>query len=88
TAGHVAIHGVDMLALRDAKLREARRTLVSYVPQDPGTALNPALTLRRQLEESVAPGQPTSRIAEVLDEVGLPSDDAFLARKPAALSGG
>lgn len=72
-----------------------RGKTVSYVPQDPGAALNPALRIGTQLEETlVAHGYGASakerqkRLAEMLDEVLLPGDPSFLRRYPHQLSGG
>lgn len=90
TAGSVRIDGTDLLALDDAGLRAARRSQVSYIAQDPATALNPAMRLSTQLLE-VLDGprdQAMARIREVLEAVGLPSDDAFLKRHASELSGG
>jgi peptide/nickel transport system ATP-binding protein len=68
---------------------------VSYIPQDPGTALNPALRIQRQLTEILeahipdqSDEQRLDRIREALAEVALPSDDEFLKRYPHQLSGG
>ena len=41
--GSVQIGGRDMLTLGDEQLRRLRGSLVSYVPQDPASSLNPAL---------------------------------------------
>src|SRR3954468_11096487 len=49
--GEVMIGEASMLALGDVALRHARGKLVSYVPQDPSTALNPALRIVKQLTE-------------------------------------
>lgn len=89
-AGSVDIEGADLLRLDAAGLRAARRGLVSYVAQDPATALNPSMRLRTQLLEAVdgPREQAMSRIREVLEAVGLPSDDAFLKRRASELSGG
>ena len=93
--GQVRIAGSDILRLPPEKLRALRGRTVSYVPQDPGAALNPALRIRRQLEETlVAHGFGTShdelraRVDELLGEVLLPRDTAFLRRYPHQLSGG
>jgi peptide/nickel transport system ATP-binding protein len=93
--GEVRIDGIDVLALGDAELRAKRGTLVSYVPQDPTAALNPALRIRRQLEETLNthgigadPADRADRIRVVLEEMDLPADDAFLHRYPHQLSGG
>lgn len=90
TAGAVRIAGEDLLSLDNAGLRRARRGLVSYVAQDPATALNPALRLSEQLLEAVdGPREETmTRIREVLRAVGLPDDDGFLRRHASELSGG
>ncbi|WP_067464151.1 dipeptide ABC transporter ATP-binding protein [Actinomadura macra] len=90
TGGRVVIDGVDLLALPEGQLRRARGSKVAYVPQDPATALNPSLNLATQLTEGLR--QPRraalSRVRELLETVGLPSDDAFLKRRPRQLSGG
>ncbi len=86
---------VNILAHEGAALRKLRGAAVAYVPQDPASALNPALTLEVQLTEVLdahIPDMPAAerakRIREVMDDVGLPSDAAFLKRYPHQLSGG
>ena len=93
--GQVTIGDTSMLSLNDQDLRVARGTLVSYVPQDPGTALNPALRLETQLMEVLEfhdfggnDQARKARVVEVMSEVLLPSDRAFLRRYPHQLSGG
>jgi peptide/nickel transport system ATP-binding protein len=94
-AGEVRIDGRNILALPSAQLRALRGRTVSYVPQDPGAALNPALRIRLQLEETLAAhgfgdsaADRSKRLTEMLSEVLLPADDAFLRRYPHQLSGG
>ncbi|MGW4399025.1 dipeptide ABC transporter ATP-binding protein [Amycolatopsis nivea] len=86
TNGQVVVDGVNLLSLPAAELRRARGRKVAYVPQDPATALNPALRVSTQLTEGS--GQPLPQVRRLLDTVGLPSDDAFLRRRPRQLSGG
>jgi peptide/nickel transport system ATP-binding protein len=93
--GVVMIDGRDLGELDNAGLRALRGGTVAYIPQDPGTSLNPALRLRTQLREvldahagSVPEGERDERLREALGEVALPNDDAFLARYPHQLSGG
>ena len=95
SGGVVMIDGRDLAHLNDAALRTLRGGTVAYIPQDPGTALNPALRLRTQLREmldahagSQSDADRDVRVREALGEVALPSDDAFLARYPHQLSGG
>jgi peptide/nickel transport system ATP-binding protein len=59
TAGQIRLDGMDLLRLRPAGLRQVRGAAVSYVPQDPSAALNPALRIGYQLREALrvhAPG--------------------------------
>ncbi len=74
-----------------------RGRFISYVPQSPGTALNPVMRVRAALREMLRrcpeDRQPPrdawdDRIAEVLATVGLPASRDFLRRFPHQLSGG
>src|SRR4051794_1913470 len=49
--GAIRIGSTDVLSLAGEELRSARGRLVSYVPQDPSSALNPSLRIGAQLEE-------------------------------------
>jgi peptide/nickel transport system ATP-binding protein len=97
--GSVLIDGADLARLSAGDVRRLRGATVAYIPQDPGTSLNPALRIGRQIAEGIGFRRPASqarpsgdvtreRIREVLDEVALPSDDQFLRRYPHQLSGG
>ncbi len=94
SGGEVLIEGKNLAGLRDAQLRKVRGGVVSYIPQDPGTALNPALRIGKQLGEvlevhgGLGDAEREARIRETLTEVALPNDDAFLRRYPHQLSGG
>ena len=95
TGGEILIDGRPLAAMAAGELRRLRGGTVSYIPQDPGTALNPALRIGRQLSEMLeAHKSKTSaedqkaRIRETLDEVALPNTDEFLRRYPHQLSGG
>jgi peptide/nickel transport system ATP-binding protein len=95
TGGEILIDGRPLAAMAAGELRRLRGGTVSYIPQDPGTALNPALRIGRQLSEMLeahsagsSEEQRDARIRETLEEVALPNDDAFLRRYPHQLSGG
>jgi peptide/nickel transport system ATP-binding protein len=93
--GVIRIDGRDLSELGERELRRLRGGVVSYIPQDPGTSLNPALRISTQLEEILeahatdgGAGQRKARVREALEEVALPSDDEFLSHYPHQLSGG
>jgi peptide/nickel transport system ATP-binding protein len=95
TGGEILIDGRPLAAMAAGELRRLRGGTVSYIPQDPGTALNPALRIGRQLSEMLeahkaqtSAGDQRARIRETLEEVALPNDDEFLRRYPHQLSGG
>jgi peptide/nickel transport system ATP-binding protein len=93
-SGSVLLGGHDILALGEEQLRRLRGSLVSYVPQDPASSLNPALRIGIQLREVIQAhgnqpdGAVSERVAEMMREVALPDDRAFLKRYPHELSGG
>jgi peptide/nickel transport system ATP-binding protein len=92
-SGRVLLDGTDLLALSPGDLRTARGAKVSYVPQDPSSALNPTLRVGTQLREAlrVHPGvvaDPGSRVAEVMREASLDPTPELLRRYPHQLSGG
>ena len=93
--GSVEIGESAMMELDERSLRAARGRLVSYVPQDPSTALNPALRIGTQLMEVMefhgfggTRESRRARAAEVMGEVLLPGTPEFLRRYPHQLSGG
>jgi peptide/nickel transport system ATP-binding protein len=93
TSGRVLLDGTDLLTLSPGALRRARGAKVSYVPQDPAAALNPALRVGAQLREvlrvhSGVVADPVSRLAEVMCEVSLDPTQELLRRYPHQLSGG
>src|SRR5919199_1100728 len=93
--GQVRVDGRNLLEQPAAALRAMRGKTVSYVPQDPGAALNPALRIGTQLEETLethgfggSDAERRARLQEMLDEVLLPREQSFLRRYPHQLSGG
>lgn len=92
--GTVLIDNNDMAALSTVQVRRIRGVTIGYVPQDPSSSLNPAMKIGKQLRELLdqhdlgAANERMGRIREILREVGLPDDDAFLRRYPHQLSGG
>lgn len=87
--GTVRVGDKDVLRLSERELRAVRGRSITYVPQDPGTALNPALRIGTQLRESLK-GQPAAQadVLQLLSDVKLPAVAAFLDAFPHQVSGG
>ena len=92
--GTVKVDGapvVDELGVtRDAAMLRGR--VIAYMPQHPGSALNPARrtgAVLRELAGLHRPGTPRGETAEAaLDQAQLPSDKGVLRRFPHQFSGG
>jgi peptide/nickel transport system ATP-binding protein len=74
----------------DESMRALRGSVISYIPQDPGQALNPSLRIAAAIQDIVR-AHPGSRAANtiverMLETVGLPTSHA--RRFPHELSGG
>ncbi len=94
TEGDIRVAGHSIRELDPSSVRRLRGVEIGYVPQDPSSALNPAIRIGAQLRELLdlhaigTPSERDRRIREILPEVGLEADDDFLARYPHQLSGG
>jgi peptide/nickel transport system ATP-binding protein len=91
--GSVSLAGAALANLAPAALRRLRGRVMTYVPQDPARALNPAIRIGTQIRDVIALGQDAaapadSRLRELLTEVDLPHEPTFLRRFPHELSGG
>ncbi len=87
TSGTVDVLGHDVLALPAERLRRLRRHHVAYVGQDPASALDPRMRVRRIVAETA--DDPSARaVRDLLAECRLPVDDGLPDRRPGTLSGG
>ncbi len=94
-SGKVVLDGQDILSLPPAVLRKLRGAKAAMVFQDPQTSLNPVLSIRRQMFETLFhhdPGLSRDRIRQrclaKLAQVGLPAAEERLNAYPHQLSGG
>ncbi|MGD1085283.1 MAG: ABC transporter ATP-binding protein [Verrucomicrobiota bacterium] len=92
TAGHISLHGEDLLKLGGSALR-ARRRMFQMIFQDPYASLNPRMTVAQIVGEALdihklTPSQSArrNRILELLQDVGL--DPVYAQRYPHEFSGG
>lgn len=92
--GEVRLDGVNLLELREREARKIRGRAVALVPQSPLSALNSALSLEIHFKEAWRAHEATDgrRLAQrteaLLRRVQLPTDAAFLKRKPGQISVG
>jgi len=92
-AGRITIGGRDVATLHADALRGLRANAVSMVYQDPGRALNPSLTIARQVSEAfeaagASADEARSRTADMLRRVRIASPERVMESYPHQLSGG
>jgi peptide/nickel transport system ATP-binding protein len=91
--GRVELDGVDLLGLPEAAMRAVRGKRVAMIFQEPSTALNPVLTVGRQITEVIerhAPGfkKPRDKALSLLSSVGIADPERRFEQYPFELSGG
>jgi peptide/nickel transport system ATP-binding protein len=92
--GRVEIDGREVLGLPERRFRPLRGRTLGFVPQDPGSSLNPVRTIGAQAKEAVRlvddldPGDRTELVLETFAQVGLTDPRRVHAAYPHELSGG
>ncbi|MGO3886129.1 MAG: dipeptide ABC transporter ATP-binding protein [Mycetocola sp.] len=94
TGGRVALGDTDITGWSDKRMQAIRGTRIGWIPQDPGTSLNPlkrigdsvaeALQIHRWKDKSAR----TARVIELLERVGIPEPERRARQYPNELSGG
>jgi oligopeptide/dipeptide ABC transporter ATP-binding protein len=93
-AGCVFWHGRDLIGMPEPQLRAVRGREIAMIFQEPMTALNPVLTVRRQIDENLrahtrlGTRERARRAVELLDLVGIPAAASRLDNYPHQFSGG
>jgi len=94
TGGTAMFGDRDLFTLSDGELRRIRGRDIAMIFQDPMTSLNPVLTIGRQIREALeahfdlGKGDANRRVADLLEQVGIPSPDIRLKDYPHQFSGG
>jgi oligopeptide/dipeptide ABC transporter ATP-binding protein len=94
TSGTAMFGDRDLFTLSDRELRRVRGRDIAMIFQDPMTSLNPVLTIGRQIREALeahfdlGKGEANRRVADLLDQVGIPSSEIRLKDYPHQFSGG
>ena len=93
-AGTVRLEGQDLLQLPEAAMRDVRGSRIGMIFQEPGTSLNPVMTVGAQIGEvllqhtTLRGSAAAARVLELLDAVGLPDPKSRILEYPFQLSGG
>ncbi len=91
-SGRALYRGRDLLRLTAGEMRSVRGAEIAMIFQEPSAALNPLMTLGAQLRLPFRhhrfDGDPETRIAELLRQVGFADPDRVLLSYPHELSGG
>lgn len=94
SAGSIMFQGKDLLKLSDSRMRKIRGKNISMIFQEPMTALNPLMTVGKQVSEllvthvSLTSAERRARILALLESVNLPDPDRMIDSYPHELSGG
>ncbi|MFZ1679774.1 MAG: ATP-binding cassette domain-containing protein, partial [Rhizobiaceae bacterium] len=93
-SGAIRFNGNDLVSIDERAMRALRGDDIGMVFQEPMTALNPVMTIGRQVAEGIMLHTGCGRAAAedkaraILDRVGLPEAKFPLSRYPHELSGG
>jgi len=94
TGSSTLVSETELIGASARLLRSVHGGRIGFVFQDPGTSLNPLLTLERQITESLETHrnmtrrEANARALELLEAVGLPDPQTRLHSYPHQLSGG
>ncbi len=93
--GEILFDGRDLMDLSDKEMEDIRGSEIAMIFQEPGTALNPVMTIGAQIEENIllhnrGIGREKARkeAEELLALVGIPNPEARLKDYPHQFSGG
>lgn len=93
-SGKILFEGRDLLRLSEGDMCDIRGSRLSMIFQEPMTALNPVLTIGRQMTEPLTEHlgmtyrQALARAVELIRQVGIPRAEKIAECYPHQLSGG
>ena len=94
STGTILFNGTDLLTLSNKKMRGFRGRRIAMIFQEPQTSLNPALTVGKQVGETLAQHRNLSgraqrkRVIELLEAVEIPDPAQRMDEYPHQFSGG
>jgi len=94
SSGKILFDGEDLLSKSTSEMRAIRGKQISMIFQEPMTSLNPALTIEKQISETImlhqklGKRQAREKTVEMLNHVSIPSAKERLNSYPHEFSGG
>lgn len=94
SSGTVKLYGQDLSSLSDAQYHKLRGAKISMIFQDPQTSLNPLLTIKDQMVETILQhakisySEALTQAYELLEDTGISDAKARLDDYPHQFSGG
>ena len=92
--GKISLNGEDLGCFSKSRLQALRGKVMSLIPQDPSSSLDPLMKIGKQIGEifrihkACPPYLIKSRVVELLSEVGLDEPERRAEQYPHELSGG
>ncbi|MBA4388805.1 MAG: ABC transporter ATP-binding protein [Verrucomicrobia bacterium] len=90
--GEILLDGEDVLGMDNRRLTDLRGRVISYIFQEPGTALNPVFKVGYQIKEAIwlhrKDVDADEEALRLISMVGLPNPERCAASYPHELSGG
>ena len=94
TAGDITLDGTDLLGLPESAMRAVRGGRIGMIFQEPGTSLNPVLTVGQQMRETIEAhtalrgDAARAKAIDWLRRVGIPEPERRFDDHPFRMSGG
>ena len=94
TAGNIQLDDTDLLGLPESAMRGVRGGRIGMIFQEPGTSLNPVLTVGRQMVEAIEThtalrgNAARAKAIDWLERVGIPEPERRMDDYPFRMSGG
>lgn len=90
--GEIRIQGQNVLSMSKREIRKVRGSLVNYIFQEPGAALNPVYTIGSQIKESLSMKSASlannAEVVKRLASVGIADPESRANQYPHEFSGG
>ncbi len=92
--GEILFHGQDLTKMSDAEIQALRGSKISMIFQEPSTALNPVMTIGKQIAESLMlhkklkKREAMNQAVELLRRVNIPNPEQRVKQYPFEFSGG